>query len=259
MKILPGILNPLFLVEVTQKSFIPALIGAAGAIGGALIGKQEAPKAAAPPKVNLADEAKTAISVNQNNLKDIQDLVAKSNAFDQAEAIKLIESVVPGFSDITKQYTDLVRDDLRQLQDKSLPDELQQEILRSRISSASRVAFDYTGPGIGLGDYLVKDFGEYKPEQHKFGKVELCTFTVKFKRDIFPKFRRHFEAPTTIRIPISRAIREDLHSMMQVVRNGQYDYWAPRTKEGHSDRCTAGALATHAAGDARGNIGMVTV
>jgi hypothetical protein len=37
--------------------------------------------------------------------------------------------------------------------------------------------------------------------------------------------------------------------MQQVVHNGQYDYWAPRTREGHSDRCTALALAVRAAGD----------
>jgi phage FluMu gp28-like protein len=52
-----------------------------------------------------------------------------------------------------------------------------------------------------------------------------------------------------IRVPISRAIREDLHAMQQTVHNGQYDYWAPRTREGHSDRCTAAALAIRAAGD----------
>ena len=128
----------------------------------------------------------------------------------------------------------------------------QQDILRSRIRTASRVSFDYTGPGIGLGDYLVKEFGEWNPAKHQFGKIELCTFTVAFKRDIFPKFRKAFEAPTRIRVPISRNVREDLHAMQQVVRNGQYDYWAPRTKEGHSDRCTAGALAVHAAADAAG-------
>ena len=44
-------------------------------------------------------------------------------------------------------------------------------------------------------------------------------------------------------------MREDLHAMQQVVTNGQYNYWAPRTREGHSDRCTALALAVRAAGD----------
>jgi len=130
------------------------------------------------------------------------------------------------------------------------------EILKPRIEAAERVCFDYTGPGVGLGDYLAKTYGEWNPGKHLFGKIELCTFTVALKRDIFPKFRRSFESPTKLRIPISRVVREDLHAMQQVIHNGQYDYWAPRTREGHSDRCTAGALANRAAGDESGNCGI---
>lgn len=124
----------------------------------------------------------------------------------------------------------------------------QVEALRHRVAGARRTCFDYTGPGIGLGDFMVKEHGQFDPAKHKFGKVELCTFTAEFKRELFPRFRRMFEAPTKVRIPISRAIREDLHAMQQVVNNGQYNYWAPRTREGHSDRCTAGALGNRAAG-----------
>jgi phage FluMu gp28-like protein len=129
----------------------------------------------------------------------------------------------------------------------STPDQV--AILRRRIERSTRFSLDYTGPGIGLGDYLVQEFGEYDPERHLFGKIELCTFTVGFKRELFPKLRRKFEAPTKVRVPISRAVREDLHAMQQVVLNGEYNYWAPRTKEGHSDRCTALALAVRAAGE----------
>lgn len=140
---------------------------------------------------------------------------------------------------------------------KGVSTPMQQQILLTRIKRASRVCFDYTGPGIGLGDYLVDDgkgggFGEYDPEAHKFGKIELCTFTVGFKREIFPKLRRAFEAPVKLRIPISKTVREDLHEMRQIVRNGEYTYAAPRTAEGHSDRCTALALAKRAAGGGAG-------
>lgn len=128
----------------------------------------------------------------------------------------------------------------------------QQEILRERIRRANRVSFDYTGPGIGLGDYLVKEFGEWDPESHHFGKIELCTFTVGLKREMFPKLRRAFEAPVKLRIPISRAVREDLHEMRQIVKNGEYTYSAPHTAEGHSDRCTALALAWRACSTATG-------
>lgn len=133
---------------------------------------------------------------------------------------------------------------------KGMSSPAQQEILSSRIKRSSRVCFDYTGPGIGLGDYLAREHGEYDPANHKFGKIELCTFTVGFKREIFPKLRRAFEAPVKVRIPVSKAVREDLHEMRQIVRNGEYTYAAPRTAEGHSDRCTALALALRAAGGA---------
>jgi phage FluMu gp28-like protein len=123
----------------------------------------------------------------------------------------------------------------------------QEQILRDRIAAANRVCFDYTGPGIGLGDYLVQLHGQWKPEAHEFGKVELCQFTTKFKREIFPRMRRKFEAPTKLRVPVSTAIREDLHQMQQVITNGEYNYWSPRTRLGHSDRCTGLALAVRAA------------
>lgn len=130
---------------------------------------------------------------------------------------------------------------------RDMPTDQQEEILRPRIKRASKVSLDYTGPGIGLGDYLVKEHGQWKPEAHKMGKVELVTFSAKLKRELFPRLRRAFEAPTRLRIPSSVEIREDLHEVRQIITNGEYNYWSPRTKEGHSDRCTALALAVRAA------------
>lgn len=126
------------------------------------------------------------------------------------------------------------------------------KLLDDRIAAADKVSFDYTGPGVGLGDIMVEKHRRYRPEAHEFGKIELCTFTAQLKRQMFPKLRQAFTAPTKLRIPISTAIREDLHEMQQVITNGEYNYWAPRTKAGHSDRCTALALAVRAAGDSSG-------
>jgi phage FluMu gp28-like protein len=127
----------------------------------------------------------------------------------------------------------------------------QNKILEMRIKASRRTCYDYTGPGIGFGDYAVREFGvgEWKPEEHRFGRLELFKFTPKSKRSLFPTLRRKFEAPCKIRIPISRMIREDLHSVQQVVTGGEYNYWAPRTREGHSDRCTALALAIRASAE----------
>lgn len=126
-----------------------------------------------------------------------------------------------------------------------MPTNQQVDILRPRIQKARRVALDYTGPGIGMGDYLVAEFGEWKPEAHKFGKIELCQFTNQFKCDIFPKLRMAFERHGIL-VPVSRTIREDLHSVNRIVTGaGNITYSAPHTADGHADRCTALALYQH--------------
>jgi phage FluMu gp28-like protein len=127
----------------------------------------------------------------------------------------------------------------------STPDQV--EVLRPRILKARRVCLDYTGPGVGFGDYLVAEHGEWNPDQHKFGKIELCTYSAAFKVDIFSKLRMAFEKQRA-RIPISRDIREDLHSMHRVTTpSGNVTYRAPHTDDGHADRCNALALAVRAA------------
>lgn len=123
----------------------------------------------------------------------------------------------------------------------------QLEMLRPRLRRCRRAAFDYTGPGTGLGDLLVKEFGEWDPKADKFGKVELCTFTAEFKQDIFPKLRIAFDQ-RTLGIPAAREIREDLHSVQRMITpSGNISYKAPHTPDGHADRCTALALALRAA------------
>lgn len=149
----------------------------------------------------------------------------------------------------------LVTREVLVLEKMSSPD--QQVALSGIIGAAQRTCFDYTGPGLGLGDYVVEEHSEWKPEEHKLGKVELCTFTAQFKRQIFPKLRQAFERREVL-IPISREIREDLHAMVQVTKGNDYFYWSPRTKEGHSDRCTALALAIRAAGQG-GPVAMQSV
>ena len=121
----------------------------------------------------------------------------------------------------------------------------QLSLIRARVAAATRCCMDYTGMGIGMGDMLVREFGEYKPEAHRFGRVELCTFSASFKREIFPKLRETMEA-CRLRIPTDPALRTDLSAMQQVCSGGQFSYEAPRTKDGHSDRCTAAALCVRA-------------
>ncbi|MGA2177864.1 MAG: terminase family protein [Verrucomicrobiota bacterium] len=131
-----------------------------------------------------------------------------------------------------------------ELDNMSTPDQL--EILRHRLAAVQKVCFDYTGPGVGMGDFLVKQFGEWNPAHHRFGKIELCTFTNSLKVDIFSKLRISFER-RQLRIPICRIIREDLHSVNRSSgSNGQISYRAPHNNDGHADRCSALALAIRA-------------
>lgn len=152
--------------------------------------------------------------------------------------------------DLTSAWTDEILGDVAQCREvldmanTSTPDQVDR--LRPRIKRVDRVCLDYTGPGIGMGDYLVKEFGEWNPEQDKFGKIELCVLSNPFKQDIFSKFKMSFEQKKR-RVPISRLIREDLHSVHRTTtKNGQIAYKAPHTPDGHADRCTAGALANRA-------------
>jgi phage FluMu gp28-like protein len=128
-----------------------------------------------------------------------------------------------------------------------MPTDQQAEILAPKIKHVVRASLDYTGPGIGLGDYMVRDLGEFDPGQHRYGKIERCTFTNPFVREIMSKMKLTLEAKR-IRLPVSRAVREDLHSLRRVVSAaGNITYRAPHTADGHADRANALALAIRAA------------
>lgn len=154
--------------------------------------------------------------------------------------------------DLSVAWTDELLGDVAQacevleMRAMSTPDQI--DLLRPRLARVQRACLDYTGPGVGMGDYLVKEYGEWKPEEHLFGKIELVTFGNANKVELFTKLRMAFEQ-RKVRVPIHRVIREDLHSMQRVVSaQGNITYRAPHTDDGHADRCTAKALALRAAG-----------
>jgi phage FluMu gp28-like protein len=133
----------------------------------------------------------------------------------------------------------------------------QVELLRPRIKRAQRISVDYTGPGVGMGDYLVEEFGEWDPARHLYGKVELVTFSNPVKVDLFSKLRMGFENRRFL-VPISRVIREDLHSINRVTTSaGTVTYRAPHTEDGHADRSTALALAHRAASGIQTEIRLI--
>lgn len=130
---------------------------------------------------------------------------------------------------------------------------LQYEILKLRIARARRVCHDYTASGIGIGDQMAMEFGEWKPDAHRFGKVELVKFSNTNKLEMFGAVRMAFER-AAVRIPEAREIREDLHSMQRVAMDrGGVTYRAPHLKGSHADRFTALALALRAGKSESGN------
>jgi phage FluMu gp28-like protein len=111
-------------------------------------------------------------------------------------------------------------------------------MIRPRIQHCRHTCLDYTGPGVGLGDFLHREMG---------GRVELCPFTAPFKAELFPRLAAAMESRQLL-IPIGREIREDLHSIYRVTtNNGTVLYRAHSTPDGHADRTTALALALRAA------------
>ena len=78
-------------------------------------------------------------------------------------------------------------------------------------------------------------------------QFEGVVFNVASKGDMYGAMRRKFEE-RSVRIPVSRDFREDLHAVQRVVSTGgNVTYSAPRNADGHSDRAAALALCIKAA------------
>lgn len=121
---------------------------------------------------------------------------------------------------------------------KDTPYHLQEELLSERIAKCSHASIDSTGIGNALSEALANRF-EYK--------LETCSFTQQFKALIFPALRRTFQE-RKVRVPRDPIVRNDLHSVNEVTTpGGNKQYRALRNSDGHADRCTALALACHAA------------
>jgi phage FluMu gp28-like protein len=94
----------------------------------------------------------------------------------------------------------------------------------------------------GLGAMLAEELTRRTPP----GRVLTCPFTPALKQELFPPLRRHFE-DKTVRVPVTREVRENLHGLQRVISNtGAIRYQALESEDGHSDRATALALALHA-------------
>jgi phage FluMu gp28-like protein len=112
-----------------------------------------------------------------------------------------------------------------------------------------RLCMDQTG----MGEKFVEDL------QKKYStSVEGVLFTSPIKLDLANTLRRKFE-DRRIRIPIDRAIRDDIHSVKKITTSaGNIRFDVERTENSHADRFWALALAIHAAGNPSGPIEFQT-
>lgn len=104
--------------------------------------------------------------------------------------------------------------------------------------NVNRSNLDETGLGMQLAEETVDHFDTYR--------VEAVTFTNATKNDMATRMLRTFQ-DRRFRIPVSRILRDDLHSVKKVnLPGGGIRYDAERTKEGHADRFWAGGLSLRA-------------
>jgi len=122
----------------------------------------------------------------------------------------------------------------------------QKQALETRVAGCDGAAVDATGIGAMMAEELARKFGTYR--------VEECAFTGPFKVEIMTNMRRVFE-DKGIRVPVSRAVREDLHSLQKITTaSGNIRFAAPSTDDGHADRSTALALALYRAANNGGEM-----
>lgn len=128
--------------------------------------------------------------------------------------------------------------DVAELKRMPFADQLDVLLGKARDKRVRRVCIDSTGIGAMLAEEAARKGG---------GRFEGVPFTVASKGEMYGLMRRKFEE-RSVRIPVSRDLREDLHAVQRVVSTGgNVTYSAPRNADGHSDRAAALALCIRAA------------
>lgn len=129
--------------------------------------------------------------------------------------------------------------DVAELHKMPFNDQLDILLGKGAEARVQRVCIDSTGIGAMLAEEAGRKGG---------AKFEGVQFNVATKGEMYGLLRRKFEE-RSVRIPVSRDLREDLHAVQRVVSStGAVTYSAPRNADGHSDRAAALALACRAAG-----------
>ena len=130
--------------------------------------------------------------------------------------------------------------DVTELRRMPFADQLAVLVSKARDRRVRAVRIDSTGIGAMLAEEAARKLG---------GRCQGVVFNVQTKGEMYGLMRRRFEE-RSVRIPVSRELREDLHAVQRVVSTGGgVTYSAPRNADGHSDRAAALALCVKAATD----------
>ena len=128
--------------------------------------------------------------------------------------------------------------DVTELRRMPFNDQLDVLLSKGSANRVQHVCIDSTGIGAMLAEEAQRKGG---------AKFEGVVFNVASKGEMYGAMRRRFEE-RSVRIPVSRDFREDLHAVQRVVSTGgNVTYSAPRNADGHSDRAAALALCIKAA------------
>lgn len=127
---------------------------AIGAILGGFLGSGKKPAKSAPfTPINLQDEQANALKGNLANENDIETLLSKSNAFNQDQAISLLEKAMPGYGKLSSKLTDTASGLLDHPYD--LPKDVQANL--SRIAAEKGISRGTSGQ---FNDFsLLRDLG----------------------------------------------------------------------------------------------------
>lgn len=120
-------------------------------VGGALLGKQKAPKAA--PPIDLTAEQRKSIAGNISNEGDIESLISRANSFSQDQNLALMEKAMPGYGALSKALTSTAQSELAD--PYSLPKDVQDNI--ARLAAERGISAGTKGE---FNDFsLLRDFG----------------------------------------------------------------------------------------------------
>jgi len=147
------------------------VIGAVlGGAAGLLSGKKAAGTAPLQ-QVNLQTEQRKAIQGNQINESSIEALLSRSNAFQQDEALSLMEKAMPGYSKLAGRLTGLTNDLLTN------PYELPPDVQKNIERQAAERGISVGGRGKFQDFSLLRDLGVNSLQygQQRIGQAQSLT------------------------------------------------------------------------------------